>query len=156
MAEEKQPSFTAREALFYHETIRPGKIEIIASKHGPLDQSTTARALGELYDFGLRPDWWKLEPQPDAIAWEAVDAVIERRDRHCRGVVMLGLDAPMEELRAGFAVARAARTVRGFAIGRTIFADAAKAWFAGEMDDDAAVADMAERFRALVNVWEGR
>ena len=32
MAEDKTNSFTAREALFYHETIRPGKIEIIASK----------------------------------------------------------------------------------------------------------------------------
>ncbi|WP_061927340.1 NADP-dependent malic enzyme [Altererythrobacter epoxidivorans] len=33
MAKEKPPlTFTTREALFYHETIRPGKIEIIASK----------------------------------------------------------------------------------------------------------------------------
>ena len=31
MADEKS-AFTTREALFYHETIRPGKIEIIASK----------------------------------------------------------------------------------------------------------------------------
>jgi 5-dehydro-2-deoxygluconokinase len=130
-------------------------IEIIASKHGPVNRSTTARALGELYDFGLRPDWWKLEPQPTADAWEAVDAMIESRDRHCRGVVMLGLDAPMDVLSTGFAVAHAARTVQGFAVGRTIFADAAKAWFAGEMDDAAAVADMAAKFRALVDVWEG-
>jgi 5-dehydro-2-deoxygluconokinase len=52
-------------------------------------------------------------------------------------------------------VARAARTVRGFAVGRTIFAEAAKAWFAGTMDDAAAVADMAAKFGALVDVWEG-
>ncbi|WP_128891643.1 NADP-dependent malic enzyme [Erythrobacter sp. HKB08] len=32
MDDEKPGSFTTREALFYHETIRPGKIEIIASK----------------------------------------------------------------------------------------------------------------------------
>ena len=32
MAEEKKSAFTEREALFYHETIRPGKIEIVASK----------------------------------------------------------------------------------------------------------------------------
>ncbi|MCB2088293.1 MAG: NADP-dependent malic enzyme, partial [Sphingomonadaceae bacterium] len=32
MADENDVSFTEREALFYHETIRPGKIEIIASK----------------------------------------------------------------------------------------------------------------------------
>ena len=48
MAEEKQASFTAREALFYHETIRPGKIEIIASK--PM---ATQRDLSLAYSPGV-------------------------------------------------------------------------------------------------------
>ncbi|GGD63035.1 NADP-dependent malic enzyme [Erythrobacter arachoides] len=48
MAEEKTNSFTAREALFYHETIRPGKIEIIASK--PM---TTQRDLSLAYSPGV-------------------------------------------------------------------------------------------------------
>ena len=130
-------------------------IEIIPSKHGPVDDNTTARALGELYDAGLRPDWWKLEPQAGAAAWAEIDAVIEARDPWCRGVVMLGLEAPMETLTAGFAAAHTSRTVRGFAVGRTIFADAAKAWFAGTMSDDEAVDDMAARFQALCAAWEG-
>src|SRR5690606_18583806 len=87
-------------------------IEIIASKAGPVDDSTTARAPGELYDAGLKPDWWKLEPQPSAQAWGNVDAVIETRDPYCRGVVMLGLEAPMDQLRAGFVTAKSSRTVR--------------------------------------------
>lgn len=130
-------------------------IEIIASKNGPVGDMTTARVLRELYDAGLRPDWWKLEPQATARAWAEIDGVIESRDPLCRGVVMLGLDAPMEALAAGFATAKASRTVRGFAVGRTIFADAAKAWFAGAIDDEQAVADMAGKFQALVDVWEG-
>lgn len=129
-------------------------IEIIPSRVGPVDELTTARALDELYRHGLKPDWWKLEPQVSAKAWGAIDAAIEGADPYCRGVVMLGLDAPMETLAAAFATARTSRTVRGFAVGRTIFADAAKAWFAGTMSDDAAVADMAGRFRALVEMWE--
>ena len=32
MAEEDKSQFTTREALFYHQTIRPGKVEIIPSK----------------------------------------------------------------------------------------------------------------------------
>ncbi|MXO68675.1 NADP-dependent malic enzyme [Altererythrobacter marinus] len=48
MAEEKQASFTAREALFYHETIRPGKIEIVASK--PM---ATQRDLSLAYSPGV-------------------------------------------------------------------------------------------------------
>src|SRR5690606_8417101 len=114
-------------------------IEIIPSKHGPVDDTTTARALTELYDAGLRPDWWKLEPQSSAAGWAEIDAVIEARDPWCRGVVMLGLEAPMETLTAGFAAAHTSSTVRGFAVGRTIFADAAKAWFAGTISDDEAV-----------------
>lgn len=129
-------------------------IEIIASKAGAVADDTTSRALTELYDAGLKPDWWKLEPQPSAAAWANVDGVIETRDPYCRGVVMLGLEAPMDQLRAGFATAKSARTVRGFAVGRTIFADAAKAWFAGDIDDDAAIADMAQKFGELVAVWE--
>jgi 5-dehydro-2-deoxygluconokinase len=129
-------------------------IEIIASKAGAVDDHTTARALTQLYDAGLKPDWWKLEPQPSTAAWSNVDTVIETRDAYCRGVVMLGLEAPLDILRTGFATAKSSRTVRGFAVGRTIFADAAKAWFAGEMDDAAAIADMAEKFQVLVDVWE--
>ncbi|MDZ4308837.1 NADP-dependent malic enzyme [Allopontixanthobacter sp.] len=48
MADEKQTGFTAREALFYHETIRPGKIEIIASK--PM---ATQRDLSLAYSPGV-------------------------------------------------------------------------------------------------------
>ncbi|MBX7533772.1 NADP-dependent malic enzyme [Qipengyuania sp. 1XM1-15A] len=48
MAEEKQTGFTTREALFYHETIRPGKIEIIASK--PM---ATQRDLALAYSPGV-------------------------------------------------------------------------------------------------------
>ncbi|MFC3098213.1 NADP-dependent malic enzyme [Alteraurantiacibacter palmitatis] len=45
---EKTNEFTAREALFYHETIRPGKIEIVASK--PM---ATQRDLSLAYSPGV-------------------------------------------------------------------------------------------------------
>jgi len=130
-------------------------IEIIASKAGPIDERTAARALGELYAAGLKPDWWKLEPQPSAAAWAAVDEVIETADPYCRGVVLLGLDAPAEELKAAFGFAKASQTVKGFAVGRTIFGDAARAWLGGQIDDTAAIADMAGRFAALCAAWDG-
>lgn len=129
-------------------------IEIIAGKHGVLGEDTIARAMTEIYDAGLKPDWWKLEPQTSAAAWAAIDTVIETRDPWCRGVVLLGLEASHEALEAGFTLARGSRTVRGFAVGRTIFADAARQWLAGSMSDHAAVDDMAQRFGALVAVWE--
>jgi malate dehydrogenase (oxaloacetate-decarboxylating)(NADP+) len=48
LAEEQTDRFTAREALFYHETIRPGKIEIVASK--PM---ATQRDLSLAYSPGV-------------------------------------------------------------------------------------------------------
>jgi 5-dehydro-2-deoxygluconokinase len=128
-------------------------IEIIASKAGPVTDDTIPRALTELYDAGLRPDWWKLEPQASKAAWLAIDKLITTRDPYCRGVVLLGLEAPIDELAQGFAAAQVAPSVKGFAVGRTIFADAAKRWFAGEIDDAAAIDDMAGKFGKLVDLW---
>ncbi len=129
-------------------------VEIIASKHGQVGDDTIARAMSEIYAAGIKPDWWKLEQQGSAAAWAAIDAVIDTHDIHCRGIVLLGLDATQEALEAGFALAQTSHQVRGFAVGRTIFADAAKAWLADEMSDADAVADMAGRFGALVAAWE--
>jgi malate dehydrogenase (oxaloacetate-decarboxylating)(NADP+) len=48
MADDKKSGFTTREALFYHETIRPGKLEIVATK--PM---TTQRDLSLAYSPGV-------------------------------------------------------------------------------------------------------
>ncbi|RUV58733.1 DUF2090 domain-containing protein, partial [Mesorhizobium sp. M5C.F.Ca.IN.020.14.1.1] len=128
-------------------------IEIIAGKHGELDDTTIPRALEELYALDIKPDWWKLEPQASAGAWAKIEAVILKNDPWCRGVVLLGLEAPQDELEAAFAATAKAPIVKGFAVGRTIFINAAEQWFAGKMSDDEAVADMASRFERLTEAW---
>jgi 5-dehydro-2-deoxygluconokinase len=127
-------------------------IEIICSKHGAVDDTTISRTLAELYDAGLKPDWWKLESQTP-VAWSNIDAVIAERDAYCRGVLVLGLDAPMDKLIAALSVAKRAKSVRGFAVGRTIFAEAAKAWFAGTASEEETVEAMAQKFDALMVAW---
>jgi len=129
-------------------------IEIIASRHGAIADDTTARALGEIYAAGIKPDWWKLEAQPGVNSWRAVEKVIGENDSWCRGVVLLGLDAPEESLKASFAAVASTPIVKGFAIGRTIFADAARAWLASRIPDEQAVDQMTERFRRLARMWE--
>jgi 5-dehydro-2-deoxygluconokinase len=128
-------------------------IEIIAGKHCAIADDTVARVLDRLYGLGIRPDWWKLEPQATAAAWGAIDRAIEAHDPKCRGVVMLGLDAPEADLVRAFSVAATSRQVKGFAIGRTIFGEAAPAWLAGRIDDETAIGDMATRFERLVAAW---
>ncbi|GGH14135.1 5-dehydro-2-deoxygluconokinase [Alsobacter metallidurans] len=129
-------------------------VEIIASRHGPVSDDTTASIIRRLYALGIKPDWWKLEAQPTAAAWWAIAAAIENNDQLCRGVLLLGLDAPEDELARAFALAAQCPAVKGFAIGRTIFAEPARAWLAGRLDDEGAVSAMAGNFRRLVAAWD--
>jgi 5-dehydro-2-deoxygluconokinase len=128
-------------------------IEVVAGRHGSMDDSTLARAVRDLYGGGIRPDWWKLEPQATAEAWKNIEATIAKHDKWCRGVVVLGQDAPEAALERAFQVAAGAGIVKGFAVGRTIFSRPARQWLAGEIADDVAVAEMAKRFASLVELW---
>ena len=129
-------------------------IEIIASKNGEIADDTVSRVLDRLYAIGVKPDWWKLEGQASAKAWDNVAAVVEAHDPWCRGIMLLGLDAPEEDLAAAFRIARGCALVRGFAVGRTIFVDPALNWFAGRIDDAEAVRGMAESFARLCALWQ--
>ena len=129
-------------------------LEIIPSKVGAVDDMTTATLIQQFYDLGVYPDWWKLEPFKSAAAWQnAVDA-IERNDPYTRGIVVLGLDAPEAELAASFAMAAQQPLVKGFAVGRTIFGDAARAWMAGDISDAEAIDMMRGRYHRLCEIWD--
>ena len=129
-------------------------LEVIPSKVGAVDDTTTATLIQQFYDAGIYPDWWKLEPFKTDAAWQnAVDA-IERHDPHTRGIVVLGLDAPEAELAASFALAAKQPLVKGFAVGRTIFGQAARDWMQGKITDDAAVETMVGNFSRLCEIWD--
>ncbi|MCB1394578.1 MAG: 5-dehydro-2-deoxygluconokinase [Rhodobacter sp.] len=129
-------------------------LEIIPSKVAPVDDTTTAVLIQQFYDAGIYPDWWKLEPFKTDAAWSNAVAAIERNDPRTRGIVVLGLDAPESELAESFALAARQPLVQGFAVGRTIFGDAARAWMKGEMSDADAVAQMAGRYARLCAIWD--
>ena len=128
-------------------------LEVIASPYGRIGQDTTARVLERLYDLGIRPDWWKLEPSEEPAAWAAIEDTIRRRDPWCRGVLVLGLAADAESLAAAFQAAAPFELVRGFAVGRTIFAEPARWRLAGEIGDAETVAALAANLRAVVAAW---
>jgi 5-dehydro-2-deoxygluconokinase len=129
-------------------------LEVIPSKVGPVDDDTSAKVIQRFYDLGVFPDWWKLEPFKTGAAWaNAVDA-INRNDPRTRGIVVLGLDAPEAELAASFALAARQPLVKGFAVGRTIFAGPASDWMAGRIDDGEAVSRMTENYTRLCRIWD--
>ncbi|MEL4069809.1 5-dehydro-2-deoxygluconokinase [Ochrobactrum sp. GPK 3] len=129
-------------------------LEIIPSKAGPVDDETTARVIQRFYDIGVYPDWWKLEPMKTKAAWANACEAITRNDPYTRGIVVLGLDAPAEELESSLGIAAGFDLVKGFAVGRTIFGDAARKWLNGKISDDEAIAEMVARYKNLCDVWD--
>ncbi|WP_395015906.1 5-dehydro-2-deoxygluconokinase [Dongia sp.] len=127
-------------------------VEVIPPKAMPSDESTLPRALAEIYAHGIKPDWWKLPAMSDA-SWRRVAAEIERSDPHCRGVVLLGLEAPEDELAAAFKTARHHPICKGFAIGRSIFMAPARDWLLGKCDAEAFAANVADNYRRLIEIW---
>lgn len=128
-------------------------VEIIASRNGKVGERTVSQVMQRLYDLGMKPDWWKLEPNESPQAWDHIERTVAANDPRCRGVVLLGLSAPEDELIASFDAAASTPIVKGFAVGRTIFADAAEKWLAGRIDDESAIADLSRRLSILVDAW---
>jgi 5-dehydro-2-deoxygluconokinase len=129
-------------------------VEVLPPRGVSVDAATAAASLAQLYAAGIRPDWWKLPPTDDPAAWRAASATIAQHDRHCRGVVVLGLEADERALEASFAAAARFPVCKGFAVGRSIFADAARRWFAGTARDAEVVDEVAERYARLIALWQ--
>jgi 5-dehydro-2-deoxygluconokinase len=134
-------------------TDREFLIEVIPPRDMACGADTLARALEQIYAAGVMPDWWKLPPPQSAAAWERIAGVIEREDPHCRGVLLLGLEASEGKLVESFRVAAQHTICKGFAVGRSIFAAAAAAWFKGAANDEQVVADVAHRYARLIALW---
>lgn len=127
-------------------------LEIIPSRSKmPLDETTLPRALERIYSLGIHPDWWKLPSPGSQGEWNALAAIIEKNDPYCRGIMLLGLDAPEAELFASFDLAARQPICKGFAVGRTIFGEAADAWLGGKISDAAAITQMATIYRRLMD-----
>ncbi len=129
-------------------------LETLPSAVAEAHSGSTAMVMERLYGAGLRPDWWKLEPMSDSKHWEEACAMIETFDPHCRGIVVLGRDAPMDTLAETFRIAAVHERVRGFAVGRTVFGAVLERWLGGAIGDDGAIAEMAKRYRGLAGTWD--
>ena len=129
-------------------------LEVIPSKAGEIDDMTTALVIQRFYDESIFPDWWKLEPLLTVAAWRTVIDAIERNDAYTRGIVILGLGESEEKLEQSFSIAATYPLVKGFAVGRTIFADVAQQWFLGTKTDAKAIDEMAKNYQKLCGIWD--
>ena len=128
-------------------------LELVPPLDMPRDDDVLCRGVSQCYDAGLLPDWWKLPSLTDDRGWARLGQILEVKDPQCRGVIVLGLNEEPDTLGPTLARATLAECCRGFAIGRTVFADAAEAWFAHQIDDATAVERMAGIYRGLIDQY---
>jgi myo-inositol catabolism protein IolC len=87
--------------------------------------------------------------------WADLAELIEERDPYCRGAVILGLNQPLQLLTDSFALATNP-IVKGFMVGRTLWATASLSWLKNDIDDDVFVHQVAGNFATLVEAWRKR
>jgi len=128
-------------------------LEVISSTNGrPCDETTTANAMRRFYNLGVFPAWWKLQHQTSE-GWQQISDVIGRYDPLCHGVIILGLDAPENELKSAFDLAAQFPVCKGFAIGRSIFGESARQWFDGELNDQGVIDEVAANYERVIQFW---
>jgi 5-dehydro-2-deoxygluconokinase len=106
-----------------------------------------------VYSLGVRPDWWKVPPSTDPETWTVLGDIIRREDPYCRGLLMLGQAGAGEAISQALRAAAGDPAVKGFAVGRAIFAEPARRWLAGALDDSGLVAAIADGYRQFIDTW---
>jgi 5-dehydro-2-deoxygluconokinase len=88
--------------------------------------------------------------------WKRIGDVVREQDPYCAGVLVLGQAAEEEKLVESFAAAASEPLCNGFAIGRSIYGEAARRWLAGEIDDEELMSSVAEGYGRMNSLWEKR
>lgn len=130
-------------------------LEIVPPLDIGFDDTTLIRSVKNIYEAGLLPDYWKLPVLTSKAAWDELQSLVSHYDSYCRGVVVLGLNQPLDALAQGLALAGRHDLCCGFAVGRTIFAEAANGWFKAELNDAQAVELMAQAYDTVISYFEG-
>ena len=131
-------------------------LEVQAPPGTHYDENSMVELLERFYEIGVRPDWWKVPPNAEPEVWQRIGDVVREHDPYCAGVLVLG--QALEEAKLGefFAVAASEPRCNGFAIGRSIYGGQARRWLSGEIDDEELTSSVAEGYRRMVDLWQGR
>ena len=115
-----------------------------------------ARAIEQLQDAGVEPDVWKIEGLDRHEDCERIVEVAQREDRKRVGCIILGRGEDDQKVREWLTTAAAVPGFIGFAVGRTSFWGPLTDWRAKTITRDAAVTEIARRYREFVEIFEAR
>ena len=113
-----------------------------------------AAAIAELQEAGVEPDIWKVEGLDSADDCRLVADAARAGGRDDVACVVLGAGADEATVAHWLRQAATVDGFVGFAIGRTIFWGAVKAWLAGDADRESAVRTIADNYRSSIELFE--
>jgi glucose-6-phosphate isomerase len=111
-------------------------------------------AIEQLQDAGVEPDLWKIEGLDSREDCEKIVAAARRGGRTKVNCIILGRGADDEKVREWLEIAASVPGFIGFAVGRTTFWGPVVDWRAGKLTREAAVAEVARRYKDFVGIFE--
>jgi len=114
------------------------------------------QAILELQDAGIEPDVWKVEGLDRREDCVAIVAAARRGGRAGVGCIVLGRGENDAKVHEWLATAASVPGFIGFAVGRTDFWQPLVDWRASRITRDAAVAEIARRYREFIDIFECR
>jgi 5-dehydro-2-deoxygluconokinase len=112
------------------------------------------QTIEQLQDAGVEPDVWKVEGLDRHEDCEAIVSAAHRGGRAKVGCIVLGRGEDSKKVRDWLTTAAGVKGFIGFAIGRTDFWDPLVDFRAGKITRQAAVSEMARRYRQFVEIFE--
>jgi myo-inositol catabolism protein IolC len=152
----------AHDRKFLFELLVPATDDQLAKVDGDTDRydgelrpGLMRRAIEDTQDFGIEVDVWKIEgvdAREDAVI--LADQARSGEGREGVTCVLLGRGASTEKVEEWLRAASTVDGFVGFAIGRSIWWDALKAFLAKELEREAAAAQIADNYLHFVGVYE--
>jgi len=107
-----------------------------------------------LQDAGVDPDVWKIEGLDRREDCERIVAAARRGGRDRVGCIVLGRGEDDRKVHEWLDIAAGVPGFIGFAVGRTDFWEPLVGFRAGKLTRDAAVSEIARRYREFVDIFE--
>jgi len=108
----------------------------------------------QLQDARVEPDVWKIEGLDRREDCENIVVTARQGGRDKVGCIILGRGEDDKKVREWLITAAGVPGFIGFAVGRTDFWEPLVGWLAKKTTRDAAVAEIAHRYREFVNIFE--
>lgn len=130
-------------------------IELLSSGTEETREDFLVHTIGIANDMGIIPEFWKVESLPTQEAWQRLRKVVHSSS----GILLLGRGEDRTHVEQAVKIAASStcngkKSVDGFAIGRTLFADALREVVEGKKKRAEAVHAIADTFQAFITLWK--